>query len=176
MNRIGVDLDGVVANFIDGFRDWLKSQGHTHEMPPPDRYNVWEVWGLTKEQWDENFAAACARGLFSTLSPYNGAVESLQKLKSDGKFIHIITYRTYPHVQLDTINWLAKYQVLYGALTFSKEKAGFPLDVMIEDTATSVEPIEKAGVPCYLMDRPWNRSLDCSKRVFSWKEFVEEIS
>lgn len=171
--RIGVDLDGVVANFVDGFREWCRANGHTHEMPPPDRYNIWEVWGLTRQEWDDSFARACHDGLFYTLTPYDDAVESIRKLKQDGHFIHIITYRVRPDVQLDTINWLTKHHVPYDALSFSKEKAGFPLDVMLEDTAANVQPVENAGVPCYLIDRPWNRSYIHPRRVSSWKEFVE---
>lgn len=174
--RVGVDLDGVVANFVEGFRSKLSAYGYpVTTLPDPDRWEMWECWGMTREQWTALFDKAAAEGLFHQLHAYDGAVEGLKQLKDSGHSIHVITHRAQPHAQTSTVGWLGALGIPYDSLTFTKDKSSYPVDVMIEDNVENARAVEAAGVPCVLMTRKWNEAEDWHLRAGSWQEFVELV-
>lgn len=174
--RVGVDLDGVVYNFVSAFRNYRVSKGISFEsMPDPLKYEMWSDWGISKEEFYESMSQGEAAGLFHQGQPYDRAIGGIRQLKADGHSIHIITHRLSAHAQTSTIGWLAANEIPYDTLTFAKEKNGYPIDICIEDQPHNAEAVELNGVPCFLITRPWNSEVPWERRVASWDEFVKRV-
>ena len=172
--RIGVDLDGVVYDFADSFRRYLIGEGYrSSDLPDPWKWNTWECWGMSQEEWLDHFSAGVEAGvIFGTGEPFPGAVEALQRLWNSYHDIHIVTHRTvHPDAIGWTAKWLAEHDIPHTSLTFAKDKTVVPVDVFIEDNVENAFALSAAGTEAVLMDRPWNRVAPGIRRVYSWAEF-----
>src|ERR671919_1737399 len=92
---LGVDLDGVVADFYNGFRtivaEWFGVPPDSLTTEPT--YGLRE-WGITSEQQYEDIHrfAVTQRNLFGELSPMPGAPATLRRLSDRKIRIRIITH------------------------------------------------------------------------------------
>src|ERR1017187_8229236 len=118
---LGVDLDGVVADFYSGLRevaaDWLEV--------PIERLTTTVTYGLPEWSLDKapggyealHRYAVTQRELFLNLQPIAGAAMALRRLSADHDIrIRVITHRLfikYFHQTAirQTVEWLDKYDV-----------------------------------------------------------------
>ena len=127
---LGVDLDGVCADFFGGLREiaaeWLEVPLET--LTPEVSYGLHE-WNLEPAG---GYAAlhrfaVTQRNLFAQLRPIHGASVVLRRLSNRDVRIRIITHRLfikYFHETAirQTIEWLDCYDFPYWDLCFMKEK------------------------------------------------------
>jgi uncharacterized HAD superfamily protein len=94
------------------------------------------------------------------IAPFPGAQEQLRKL-SEQFDIHYATSRL-PHAWRSTIDWLEQHRFPLRCLHFliPGEKhislGGFM--AAVEDHYEQAAAFARAGIPCYLIKHPWNRS------------------
>jgi hypothetical protein len=123
---LGVDLDGVCADFYGGLRvvaaEWLgvSIENLTKEVS----YGLPE-WPLTEAGGYEALHrfAVTQRELFRNLQPMEGAPVTLRRLSAKDIWIRIITHRLfikYFHQEAvrQTIEWLDHYDIPYWDLCF----------------------------------------------------------
>lgn len=170
--RVGVDLDGVVFSYVDVLR---RDFGFTpDEAPDPFKWELWECWGMSAEEFHAKAEECYERHLFFRGEPYDYAIEGLQELKSLGHSLHIITARHHPVARRDTVAWLEEYEVDYDSLTFTSDKTCVPVDIIIEDNLDNAEACAAAGTKAFLFDRPWNQGDTEVPRVITMCDFVAE--
>lgn len=177
--KIGVDLDGVVYDFVDSLREYLV----THCDFP--RYDLGEStsWEFFKDNWGMELAdflrhfedGVNADVVFTHGEPEPYSVDTIALLRDEGHSIHIVTHRELGCSVENTARWLRKHGVKYDTLSFSKDKTVVPVDVFIEDNMGNFTALEQAGVRSVLMNRPWNQDLQTDYRVNNWLEFYEFV-
>ncbi|MGW8179000.1 MAG: 5' nucleotidase, NT5C type [bacterium] len=179
--KLGIDCDGVMHNFHKPFLKFLGMIGWFEErglQPPgpdfsPSHYSFYKEWGMTTEEFKE----ICDRGvdagiIFAEGEPYEGCKETLDYLKSRGHSIHVITHRVGKHSLHNTIDWLDEYEIPRDTLTFAEDKTIVGVDLLIDDFKGNWKASIQQGIPCVIMDRPWNSHLTSAVRVKGWKEFA----
>lgn len=157
---LGVDLDGVCADFIGGFRriaaEWLGVNESELTSAPSYDYPEWKM--DSAGGWlDAYHYAITRREIFRTLSPIPGASVSLRRLWTAERVrIRIITHRLFFeffHAEAikQTIEWLDRHAFPYWDICFMRDKAAVGADLYIEDSPTNVEALRAAGkrVICY---------------------------
>lgn len=170
--RIGIDLDGVVHDFVGAYRRFLRSfVGHRHTMPEPTRWDFYEDWNVTKADF---LAHLNTEGAVFDGKPYPGAIGALDQLRDAGHSIHIVTHRPASQVRT-TCDWLEKWSVPYDTLTFAEDKTIAKVDVFLEDNVENYEALRAAGVQAFLLDRPWNRDR-LARRVDDWGHFRSAVA
>jgi 5'(3')-deoxyribonucleotidase len=178
--RIGVDLDGVVYDFVEALRHYLV----THRGF--DRYDLGEStswnffkdnWGMTTPEFLGYFRDGVEAGVIfqhGEAEPY--AKEVIDDLRDAGHTIHICTFRTIheacPQITMD---WLKRVGIEYDSITFSEDKTVIKTDIFIEDNMENYMHLLGAGTVGIMMDRPWNRALKNARRVENWIDFAREI-
>src|SRR6266508_735626 len=105
---LGVDLDGVVADFYGFMRnvaaEWLGVP--VDELTPEVTYGLSE-WGITPEQYtDMHRFAVTQRGLFRKMQVIEGAAPALRRLSDAEIHIRIITHRLYIEDAPDNVDAL----------------------------------------------------------------------
>jgi 5'(3')-deoxyribonucleotidase len=178
---LGVDLDGVCADFFGGLREiaaeWLEVPLDT--LPEDVSFGL-EEWNLDPAggyQALHRFAVT-QRDLFAQLRPIRGASVVLRRLSNRDVRIRIITHRLfikYFHETAirQTIEWLDRYDIPYWDLCFMGEKAAVGADLYIEDSPENVARLRAGGHDTIVFTNSTNRGIG-PPRADTW-DVVEEL-
>jgi 5'(3')-deoxyribonucleotidase len=180
---LGVDLDGVVADFYGGLRpiaaEWL---GETVENLAVDVSYGLPEWKLERAGGYEALHrfAVTQRDLFRILAPIAGAPAVLRRLSARDIRIRIITHRLfikYFHEKaLDqTVAWLEHHGIPYWDLCFMKDKAAVGADLYLEDAPDNVEDLRAAGQEVICVGNSTNRYV-ASPRAESWVDVERMVT
>lgn len=170
---VGVDLDGVIADFDGGWRR---------------AYAVWygkEVRDLT-EEWDDNarltfgsqaefFAwVGDVPGFWQDLAPVPGALGALRELRKQGHQIRFITARP-EWARSQTLRWLIANGQPSDELHFTGEKWRVPAHIYIDDSPAVLADLKEAKAPYVIrFARPWNKKapgMSCA----NWDEVLTRV-
>ena len=180
---LGVDLDGVVADFYGGLREiaaeWLDvpiealsenvSHGLTEWSVPeaPGGYEALHRFAITQ------------RELFKRLKPIPGAPARLRRLSAKNIRIRIITHRLfikYFHqvAVSQTIQWLDRHDIPYWDLCFMQQKAAVGADLYVEDSPENVERLRAEGAKTIVFSNSTNEHL-AGPRADNWEEVLDLV-
>lgn len=173
--RLGIDLDGVVADFNAG---WISRYNAEFQADlPEDAVQSWNgLHTLTHFRSDREFWAwAEGHGggsIFRHLDTYAGAVDTLEALRASGHRIVIITSKPSWAIH-DTYAWIAEHRIPTREVHIIDEKGSVLCDVYLDDAAHQlrrlVEQRPEATVCRFV--RPWNEPVSGAVDVHSWNEF-----
>jgi 5'(3')-deoxyribonucleotidase len=175
---LGVDLDGVCADFYQGLRpiaaEWL---GVSPESLTGDVTHGLSEWGIDTVPGGYEALhrfAVTQRNLFRELRPLDKAARTLRMLSGRDIRIRIITNRLfikYFHQQAvrQTIEWLDFYDIPYWDLCFMRDKAAVGADLYIEDTPENIEQLRADGYRTIVFSNSTNRNM-AAPRADSWDD------
>ncbi len=174
---IGVDLDGVCADFYRRLREiaaeWLERE--IDELPTDFSYGLQE-WGIAdSEQYNSlHRFAVTQRGLFETCPMISGARKYLRRLSDEGARIRIITHRLFIHYfhhasVSQTIDWLDQNGIPYWDLCFMKDKEQVGADIYIEDSPHNIEKLRSEGLHTICFANSTNTHI-APPRATTWEE------
>ena len=178
---LALDLDGVVADYVESFRRSLAStRGES-----PDSYTTEVDWSFS--QWGlslDDFLAAHRKAviddqIFLTMPPVDGAVEGIGRLVDHGVRIRIVTKRFVvegdkARAATDTVAWLDRNKIPYHDLCFVSEKSTCAADLYLDDAPHIVEGLREAGLRAVVFDQPWNREVE-GERACGWARAVDVV-
>jgi len=175
---IGLDLDGVVAEFVEPFLVELRKElDICLRRSDIISYDLAEMTGLGKTDFDGFLDRLATSGFYASLKPVHGAPSSIRSL---AKLYDICILTTRPQAsQRDTVRWLGRHRIPYDALEFcefgNKVSKDDQLAVFVDDNLEQAA-IAAEHVPLVLLlDQPWNRvnvmPSNC-RRVAGWSEAV----
>lgn len=178
--RLGIDLDGVVANFTEGWMRFYNLQhGTTLAESESQRWN--DMITLThfedmREFW--RWASDLdGRSLFWHLNPFPGAVEAINDLHDEGHEIVILTQKPNYAVE-DTKEWVAEVGIPASEVHIIDRKWSIDCDVYLDDgphmVPALVEHRPYRTVCRYV--RPWNDPVPGAVDVHDFDEFREVVS
>ncbi|HBR49564.1 MAG TPA: 5'-nucleotidase [Nitrospira sp.] len=180
---IGVDLDGVCADFYGGLRPIAAEWLGVNVTSLPERV----TWGLP--EWGVDMApggyealhrfAVTQRELFRVLPPMPGGPAALRKLSAENVRIRIITHRFFiKHFHQvaarQTIEWLDYHDIPYWDLCFMQEKAAVGADLYLEDSPRNVELLRSENLSTIVFTNSTNEDLP-GPRANTWAEALELI-
>jgi 5'(3')-deoxyribonucleotidase len=177
---LGVDLDGVVADHSEAFRQIVADlRGVDPESLPLERSWDFHEWGFGPDDYERyHRIAVMDRRMFRSMAVIEGAADALWRLSDAGLWIRIITHRLYVNwghqtAVTDTVAWLDEHRIPYRDLCFLGAKPEVEADVYIDDAPHNVEQLRAAANAVIVFDQPYNRHLD-APRATSWAE-VEDL-
>lgn len=174
--RLGIDLDGVVADFNGG---WISRYNAQYGADIPlDAVDSWgapprlthfrhmgEFW-----RWARDLEGA---SLFRHLSPFPDAIGALEELTARGHDIVILTAKPDWAVH-DTYEWIAEHRLPTREVHILDDKWMVPCDVYLDDAPHQLETIVRHRPDrqvCRFVRR-WNRPVGGAHDVASWAEYV----
>lgn len=179
---IGVDLDGVCADFYGRMREiaaeWFERP--IGELPEAVSYGMSE-WGVVDtDQYDSlHRFAVTQRELFGTMPMIPGARRYLRQLSDEGYRIRIITHRLYIHyfhatAVMQTVEWLDSHGIPYWDLCFMKEKARVGADIYVEDAPENIQSLRSQGLYTICFANSTNTHI-ADPRATTWEEVYELV-
>ncbi len=179
---LGVDLDGVCADYTTGFRAVVaEDRGIGPDELPMGRSWGFEEWGIGPDDFERlHRLAVNERRMLRTLPAFEGCADALWRLSDAGVWIRIITHRLYVNwghaaVVSDTVEWLDATRVPYRDLCFLGAKPEVGADVYIDDAPHNVTALQDAGHEVIIFDQPYNEGLP-GLRAHDWDEVEELVS
>ncbi|MEM8924700.1 MAG: hypothetical protein AAGD35_14450 [Actinomycetota bacterium] len=177
---LGVDLDGVCADYTEGLRAVVAADRGI----APDDLPLGRSWGF--QEWDldvDEFNRLHRKGvveerMMRSLPVIDGCADALWRLSDAGVWIRIITHRLYlnwghAEVVADTVHWLDEARVPYRDLCFLGDKPEVGADVYIDDAPHNVDALRAAGNEVIVFEQPYNLDM-AGPRASNWAE-VEEL-
>ena len=173
--RIGVDLDGVVADFVSGWVQRYNAEFGTR-LRACDAVE-WHAaarmthFGSTSEFWRwARRAGPDGRSLFRTLPIYPGAVQGLRTLL---RLAHVVVLTTKPQWAIaDTLAWLGDLDLPLREVHVTADKTTVDCRVYVEDSARHLAALrsQRADAVVCRWVRPWNSPLAGCLDVESWAD------
>lgn len=180
--NIGIDIDGVLTNVIRYACDYGSKYFFEKYGKLDININSWSLKNMfnvtdeeDKECW---FTIVKNYSINEPARPF--ASEIINKLKSEGNSIYIITARSvdkWDDVDGEMNNvvkiWLEHNKINYDKLIFSKEKMKvckeYDIDIMIEDKTENINSISKK-LPVICFHENHNKDLKGKNiyRAYSW--------
>lgn len=175
---LGVDLDGVVADFYGALRpvaaEWrgVKVEDLTLDVS----YGLKE-WGIGDEEdyQDLHRFAVTQREIFLTQMPIEGAAAALRRLGYHDEIrVRIITHRLYIKYTHElsvrqTAQWLEKQGIPYWDICFMKAKGEVGADLYIEDSPNNIKALRDSGKDVLIFTNSTNKK-EPGDRANTWDE------
>jgi uncharacterized HAD superfamily protein len=176
--RIGVDIDGVIANFVATFIPLVRDR-YGVSITEEDIYvhDLFLVLGIGEDESIQLIRDT----LSQDLDLYPEARQSLARLARENEVV-LLTARPADMMDL-TRDWLRRRRVPYHTLVHLDE--GFKhrddtlFDVVIDDHLREVIRFAPSVPLVIIFDHPWNRSLNVRglfKRASNWREVLDIVA
>jgi 5'(3')-deoxyribonucleotidase len=173
---LGVDLDGVCADYTSAFRQVaaLEWGVPASELTTEVSWDFGE-WGLDRDAFLELHRRSVQdHRMFRDMPAMPGVADALWRLSDAGVWIRIITHRlvtNWGHALIvsDTVEWLDTHRIPYRDLCFLGRKPEAQADAYVEDAPHNIEALRASGNTVVVFDQPYNRDLP-GPRVADWSE------
>jgi uncharacterized protein len=176
--KIGLDIDGVITNFVDTFVDVVKEEyGVRFSQDDVREHDLYEVLGISKADALRLIRATLMRDL----EPQAGAIDAIKQLSKSHQ-LYFITARP-PDTYEITKCWLQKHGLLTENLIFLKDGTKFThtecLDVVIDDNLDEIIGWLGKTPLIIVFDHPWNKSVNIKKNfvpAYGWHDILEILN
>ncbi|OGO08869.1 MAG: hypothetical protein A2Y61_06160 [Chloroflexi bacterium RBG_13_60_13] len=176
--KIGVDIDGVVANFVAGFIPLVKERyGLTLRERDIYVHDLYLVVGIPVQEGME----LVRQTIRCDLEPYPGAIQGLARLRQKHE-VTLVTARPEEMVGV-TEKWLARRKIPYDRLLHFKEGSKYEneyaFDVFVDDHLREAFGFVGRVPHIIIFDRPWNRTFNVAglfTRARNWRELVSLVT
>ena len=177
---LGVDLDGVCADYTSAFRRIVAMERNVDAESLTTEVS-WDFaeWGLNRDSFLELHKTSVQdHRMFKNMPALEGVSDALWRLSDAGVWIRIVTHRlvtNWGHALIvsDTVDWLDAKSIPYRDICFLGRKPEIEADAYVEDAPHNVEALRERGNTVIVFDQPYNRDLD-GLRASNWVE-VEAI-
>lgn len=152
---LGVDLDGVCADYTGGLRpvaaEWLGVREETLAEAVTLGFPEWELERVPGGYEALHRFALTQRDLFVRLAPMAGARQALRCLvETHGVRVRIITNRLmlkgcHRETIGQTVEWLDRNRIPYSDLCFVDDKRVVEADLYVEDNPRIIRALAEAG-------------------------------
>jgi len=179
--RLGIDMDGVLADFDKGWVDRYNADFGADLHPKQNTY--WDALvGITHfandaEWWE--WASSKHEDLFLGLEPLPGAVEGVQTLSAQGHDICIITSKP-RWAAGHPSSWLREHDVPYDEIHVTSKKAFVVCDVYVDDALHNVVDLLEHTDGLVIQYSAWpyvngGQRVPGAIYATSWDVVVEEV-
>jgi len=169
---IGLDMDGVIVNFLDPVCKWLgvKQTDMTsyklEDMYPDDPDKVAQIRNYYSQ-----------KGYFKNLKPFPGALEFIKKLqKLENSRIWYVSKPAIfsPITWADKVEWILNHTPkLIKTTILTGDKCRSAVDILVDDDPDNLTTsIAKYKI---LFDQPWNHDDTTFNRVKNYEELYSKI-
>jgi phosphoglycolate phosphatase-like HAD superfamily hydrolase len=179
---LGIDLDGVLRDFVSGLTSAYRAHYPGHEVEPVTDWDLHQFFPIGRDIYEFLWGdPEVTRMILEGAPPYDGAVEFVATLSGmEGVEIAIVTHQPSPCARMSAWEWLRHHGVLQhvdsviilsGALTKGDIDG---LDVLLDDYEKNLEMLGAETIPV-CMARPWNEGNWSGLTVHSYGEFLRWV-
>ena len=171
------DVDGVLADFVDGVQNITSQLGIPFH--PPTEWDIFKTYSEPDRQAINNHLNR--PGFAVGLLPYPDAQDGIASLRREGFHIVFVTspWRTSETWAHDRNEWLRIYfDAEFRDVIHANRKDLIHGETLIDDKPSNCRDWSVAhGRPALLFDQPYNQgNVDPAIRVSRWTEIIDAIT
>ena len=179
---LGLDLDGVVADYTSALRASITAHRGVPEESITNEPAGWDFpeWDLAEGEFLEHHQRAVSKErMFRTMQPIKDASRNLWLLSDADIHIRVITRRLqfgggHAVAASDTVTWLDEHDIPYRDISFLgrsgyTDKSQVLADLYIDDSPADICRLREANKPVLIWDHAYNRDLG-NPRVDNWDD------
>jgi 5'(3')-deoxyribonucleotidase len=176
--RLGIDLDGVVADFNVGWMERYNrefgAQLHHSQVVMWDGLQRLTHFATMDDFW--TWASSGPASVFRHLPVIEGALEAMGRLAAEHRIV--IVSSKFDWAIPDTLAWLAEHRIPAREIHFVWDKTTVPCDIYLEDAPANLEALVAARPEALVcrMVRPWNRPVEGARDVADWLDFEQAVA
>lgn len=154
--KVGLDLDGVVYDFITPFDRFAESRGYLIDRTKYDR-------GINRKSLEKLFDVFFKSKPYEWIPIYKNNLELFRRLGEKLFDYYIVTHRDhYDNSKEQTIARLKHDGIIYKDIYFSKDKflyaKSLDLDLFFEDSLeNAIKIVQNSDTKVLLMDKEYNQ-------------------
>jgi len=190
--KIGIDIDEVVAGFIEKFLNYSNKKNKTSfTLQDVTNYNLRKTRVHKHKSREEDLLEISEfqnSEDFNLIELIEGAKNGLEKLSRDYE-IYFITSRPeeikektkdffYNNFPENGYKFIFSGDV-YGGKTKSQICNELEISLMVEDNPFYALDCAKKGIKTFLLDKPWNKNYEKHENIIkvnNWKEILEKLN
>lgn len=185
--KFGFDIDDTLINLREYafhlYNTKLNQNVEISRFHALNTVEIHELFGLTAEQGHEMWKQCMEEIYFTSCPPYPDAVETLQRLDSEGHEIYYITARPAAH-GIRTMQWMIdnKFPVredrfYYGMKDDEKVHIiqDLKLDYYFDDKPAVLETLKNLPLQVFVKSQSYNEHLDIP-RITRWPDLFDFLT
>ena len=186
MAKIGIDIDDTITDSSSLIKEYVEKYDGDYSDEQILKNRMQDIIrGFFNHEAIVKFFLEHAREIARNVKVRPDAKEMIEKLKSEGHEIIIITARTnkyYKNAKRFCRNYLDKHKIPYDkVLTGQIYKINAcveeEIDIMIDDGVDTCDDLNRNGIKALLYSTEVNKDIKTiSPRVYTWKETYEKIN
>lgn len=187
--RVGMDIDGVLAQFNPAYIKLIREAGFTCPDEGTDFPNCWaydKQAGMDPESIARMWTTIKKDPTFwLRLDPYPDTIEFLAELHVLPIDVYFISNRFGKNAKWQTEQWLRSYGVRNPTVLVTSKKAQacnlLEINMYIDDYDTNCRSVVCSTLDhpmTFMLERPWNRNCEVPKdviRIKSIHEFLDHV-
>lgn len=177
MLKLAIDVDGVVANFVDSMLPHMNHLfGSEFKREDIICFEFWKAFRLPKSEFSKFWVYMEEHDLWRSIAPMPKALEKLKLLDSSNVDFEYVTARP-KKLEKITLEWLfERYEFPSKEIIFEQNKQvlvkgyNFFIDDKLEDCLAFAEMADVEHI--FLFNAPWNQCVNLPEkilRVDGWK-------
>lgn len=181
MSVVLVDMDGVIADWGDGYNRSLEKHGAAAALIPRHHEQLtFDLHaGRTAEEVEIIKSVMVEEGFYSQLVPIPGAKAALKSMLKAGHDVRIVTspWVSNPTCASDKLNWIVKhYGSQWGArVVITADKTIVRGDYLIDDKP-DVRGSQHPSWEHIYFHQPYNAERPDRRRIVDWSEWESVIA
>jgi 5'(3')-deoxyribonucleotidase len=178
VRRIGVDVDGVLADFVQAVLQWANTHARRtgEQLFRRDQiteFDILKCWGIP-HLWGELDRHISRAGVCAGLLAVDGAKAFLERLQKSADVVIVTSpWKTSPYWMWERRQWLEQKIGFTGEVIFTKRKDLIKVDALIDDCAEHTDTFPGVGV---LIDQPWNQHATKSLRAANFDQAIDRLA
>jgi 5'(3')-deoxyribonucleotidase len=175
--RLGIDMDGVLADFNAGWMERYNrrfgTELHHSQVVGWDGLHRLTHFRSMDDFW--RWAQEGGSSIFRDLPVFPGAPEAIARLNEQHRVV--IVSAKFDWAIPDTLAWLAEHRIAAREVHFAEDKTSVACDVYLEDAPHHLEALvaRRPDATTCRMVRPWNAPVPGTVDVDSWDAFVAVV-
>lgn len=171
--RIGIDLDGVLRDFIPELSNFYKRYFPGKQIFDSNSYKLENRYEIGKDIY--KFVDDNSYRIFSAAPMIEKAAELIENISSIGADIVIITTPWNKKAMYANVDWLSRYSIPAKELYQTRDKTNVDCDIYIDDKSDVIisyenlwrKAVETSQKFIIVYDQAWNReSFEFAVRSF----------
>ena len=178
--KVGIDIDGVCADFAPAANLWL-AEDLGMEPAPIDRWDWFENYGHKGSRSWQRFWRFVAENpeWFMGLEPIEGAAREVDAIDGMGHEVIFVTARNARYQDV-TWRWLEANDFHPDHLVHTSQKHEVGCDIYLDDSMDNIDLLRRNDKRAVLFMQPWNseawwsrmlRGVDFVTSIHGWEQF-----